>query len=363
MWKYAAAKYLTFAFKDGISVRVTGYVDFYPPSGKIQFIVKRIEPATVGKTGLWLKKEEWRRELEASGVIPRPESEKRSPPLFPKCVGVVTSKTGSVLQDIRNVLSRRYPLPVLLAPAQVQGEGAENSIVEAISLLQDKVDVIILARGGGSFEDLFVFNHPDVVRAVRNSVVPIITAIGHETDFTLADFAGDIRVPTPSAAAETVVPDRSTLASSLEDYRRRISDRVHGIITTHKSQIAELKLRVDPSRLSRRLDMMHQQTADLSERISTAALRRISLESEAVVRLHELLIRGVSQRITTAKLELSALKEKIQSCDPKKPLERGYALIKSGTTVIRSKTQLSKGDIVTVGLSDGEVTAKVEKIV
>ncbi|MDO5829122.1 MAG: exodeoxyribonuclease VII large subunit, partial [Methanocorpusculum sp.] len=127
--------------------------------------------------------------------------------------------------------------------------------------------------------------------------------------------------------------------------------------------IAELKLRVDPSRLSRRLDMMHQQTADLSERISTAAMRRISLESESVVRLHELLSRGVSQRITTAKLELSALKEKIQSCDPKKPLERGYALIKSGTTVIRSKTQLSKGDIVTVGLSDGDVTVKVEKIV
>ena len=363
MWKYAAAKYLTFAFKDGISVRVTGYVDFYPPNGKIQFIVKRIEPASIGKTGLWLKKEEWRRELEASGVIPRPESEKRSPPLFPKRVGVVTSKTGSVLQDIRNVLSRRYPLPVLLAPAQVQGEGAEISIVQAISLLQDKVDVIILARGGGSFEDLFVFNHPDVVRAVRNSVVPIITAIGHETDFTLADFAGDIRVPTPSAAAETVVPDRSTLASSLEDYRRRISDRVHGIISSHKTEIAELKLRVDPSRLSRRLDMMHQQTADLSERISTAAMRRISLESESVVRLHELLSRGVSQRITTAKLELSALKEKIQSCNPKKPLERGYALIKSGTTVIRSKTQLSKGDIVTVGLSDGDVTVKVEKIV
>ncbi|HJJ38541.1 MAG TPA: exodeoxyribonuclease VII large subunit [Methanocorpusculum sp.] len=363
MWKYAAAKYLTFSFKDGISVRVTGYVDFYPPSGKIQFIVKRIEPAAVGKTGLWLKKEEWRRELEAAGVIPRPASEKRSPPLFPKCVGVVTSKTGSVLQDIRNVLSRRYPLPVLLAPAQVQGEGAEVSIVEAISLLQDKADVIILARGGGSFEDLFVFNHPDVVRAVRNSKVPIITAIGHETDFTLADFAGDIRVPTPSAAAETVVPDRSTLASSLEDYRRRIADRARGIISSHKSLVAELKLRVDPARLSRRLDMMHQQTADLSERISAAAKRRISLESEAVVRLRELLIRGVSQKISTAKLELSAQKEKIQSCDPKKPLERGYALIKSGNAVIRSKTQLSKGDIVTVGLSDGEVTAKVEKIV
>ena len=362
MWKYAAAKHLTFAVKDGISVTVTGNVDFYPAGGRLQFIIKKIEPASIGKAGLWLKKEEWKRMLEAEGTIPRPDSEKRNPPLFPKTVGVVTSKTGSVLQDIRNVLSRRYPLPVLLAPAQIQGDGAEVSIVNALSLLQVKVDVIILARGGGSFEDLFVFNHPDVVRAVRRSKVPVITAIGHETDFTLADFAGDRRVPTPSAAAETVVPDRSTLKTSLDELHRLISGRVRNMLDRNKAAVSELKLRVDPLRLFRRLDIMHQQTADLTERIHTAAVRRISNESDSLSGLRELIFKGALQHIRTARLEISAQKEKIQSCDPKKPLERGYAMIKSGTTHIRSKKQVSRGDMVTVSLVDGEITAKVEKI-
>ena len=361
MWKYAA-KYLAFPLKDGLAVNVTGYVDFYPPSGRMQFIVKKIEPAAGGKTGLYLQKEQWKKQLEAEGTIPRPESEKRSPPLFPKCVGVVTSKTGSVLQDIRNVLSRRYPLPILLAPAQVQGAGAEVSIVSAIESLQGKVDVIIVARGGGSFEDLFVFNHPDVVRAIRCSAVPIISAVGHETDTTLSDYASDRRVPTPSAAAETVVPDRTVLLNNLEDYRRRMHDRARSIISTNRSAVAELKMRVDPSRLSRRLDMMQQQTADLEERITSAFSRRIKGEKESVALLAERIFKGAENRVKTAVLELSTQKEKILACDPKKPLERGYALVQKNGTVIRSKEQLKKDDRLTLCLADGEVTATVENI-
>ena len=361
MWKYAA-KHLAFPLKDGLAVNITGHVDYYPPSGRMQFIVKKIEPAAGGKTGLYLQKEMWKKQLEAEGTIPRPESEKRDPPLFPKCVGVVTSRTGSVLQDIRNVLSRRYPLPILLAPAQVQGAGAEVSIVSAIESLQGKVDVIIVARGGGSFEDLFVFNHPDVVRAIRRSKVPIISAVGHETDTTLSDFASDRRVPTPSAAAETVVPDRTVLLNNLEEYRRRMHDRARGIISTNRSAVAELKMRVDPSRLSRRLDMMHQQTADLEERIKSAFSRRLKVEADGLEQLRNSIFKGAKTRISTAVLELSAQKEKILSCDPKKPLERGYALVQMNGAVIRSKEQLKKDDRLTLCLSDGEVTAIVEKI-
>lgn len=361
MWK-SAAKHLAFPLKDGLAVNITGHVDYYPPSGRMQFIVRKIEPAAGGKTGLYLQKEMWKKQLEAEGTIPRPESEKRDPPLFPKCVGVVTSRTGSVLQDIRNVLSRRYPLPILLAPAQVQGAGAEVSIVSAIESLQGKVDVIIVARGGGSFEDLFVFNHPDVVRAIRRSKVPIISAVGHETDTTLSDFASDRRVPTPSAAAETVVPDRTVLLNNLEEYRRRMHDRARGIISTNRSAVAELKMRVDPSRLSRRLDMMHQQTADLEERIKSAFSRRLKVEADGLEQLRNSIFKGAKTRISTAVLELSAQKEKILSCDPKKPLERGYALVQMNGAVIRSKEQLKKDDRLTLCLSDGEVTAIVEKI-
>jgi exodeoxyribonuclease VII large subunit len=185
------------------------------------------------------------------------------------------------------------------------------SIVSAIESLQGKVDVIIVARGGGSFEDLFVFNHPDVVRAIRRSKVPIISAVGHETDTTLSDFASDRRVPTPSAAAETVVPDRTVLLNNLEEYRRRMHDRARGIISTNKSAVAELKMRVDPSRLSRRLDMMHQQTADLEERIKSAFSRRLKVEADGLEQLRNSIFKGAKTRISTAVLELSAQKEKI----------------------------------------------------
>ncbi|HJJ84943.1 MAG TPA: exodeoxyribonuclease VII large subunit, partial [Methanocorpusculum sp.] len=245
---------------------------------------------------------------------------------------------------------------------QVQGAGAEVSIVSAIESLQGKVDVIIVARGGGSFEDLFVFNHPDVVRAIRRSKVPIISAVGHETDTTLSDFASDRRVPTPSAAAETVVPDRTVLLNNLEEYRRRMHDRARGIISTNKSAVAELKMRVDPSRLSRRLDMMHQQTADLEERIKSAFSRKLKVEADSLEQLRDRIFKGAKTRISTAVLELSAQKEKILSCDPKKPLERGYALVQMNGAVIRSKEQLKKDDRLTLCLSDGEVTAIVEKI-
>lgn len=361
MWKYAARN-LDFPIRDGLAVNVTGFVDFYPPSGRIQFIAKKIEPSAAGKTGLYLQKEMWKKQLEAEGTIPRPESEKRSPPLFPRSVGVVTSATGSVLQDIKNVLSRRFPLPIFLAPAQVQGDGAEVGIAAAIQSLQGKVDVIIVARGGGSFEDLFVFNHPDVVRAIRRSEVPIISAIGHETDTTLSDYASDRRVPTPSAAAETVVPDRAVLLTNLEENRRRMQDRLRQIISTQKSVTAELRMRVDPCRLTRRLDQMHQQTADLEERIANSLSRRLVSERSALLQMQERITTGVKTRLGTAVLELSNWKEIICSRDPKKPLERGYALVRKGTAIIRSKEQLKENDRLTLCLADGEATAVVEKI-
>lgn len=246
-------------------IQATGLVDFYPAGGRLQFIIKKMEPALFGKAGLYLQKEQWRKELEAKGIIPRPQAEIRDPPLFPRNIGVVTSKTGSVLQDIINVISRRFPLPILLAGTSVQGDGAEKGIVSAIQSLQDKADVIIIARGGGSFEDLFVFNHPDVVTAIRNSTVSIISAVGHETDTTLSDFAADRRVPTPSAAAETVVPDRSVLLEKLEKDRRSIHDRMVWLLSAEQKNVAEMKIRVDPTRLTRKLGLMHQQTAELEE--------------------------------------------------------------------------------------------------
>lgn len=361
MWKYSV-KNLPFSVKDGLLVQATGLVDFYPAGGRLQFIVKKMEPALFGKAGLYLLKEQWRKELEAKGIIPRPQSEIRDPPLFPRNIGVVTSKTGSVLQDIKNVISRRYPLPILLAGTSVQGDGAEKGIVSAILSLQDKADVIIIARGGGSFEDLFIFNHPDVVTAIRNSAVPIISAIGHETDTTLSDFAADRRVPTPSAAAETVVPDRSVLLEKLEKDRRSIHDRMVRLLSDEKNRVAEMKIRVDPSRLTRKLDQMHLQTAELEERIRRAAVRRVAVEHEACRSWEAMIRKGVKNRITTARLAFLAQKEIILSRDPYKPLERGYALVWKDGAVVRSVKKIAKDDRLNLKLADGEITSIVESI-
>lgn len=361
MWKYAA-KTVAFPVKDGVLVRATGYVDFYPPYGKMQFVIKKLEPSLTGKTGLYLQKEEWKKQLTAEGVIPRAECNRRSPPVFPSCVGVVTSRTGSVLQDIRNVITRRYPLPILLAHTAVQGDGAHIQIAAAIRSLQGKADVIIVARGGGSFEDLFEFNHPDVVRAIAASAVPVISAVGHETDTTLADYAADRRVPTPSAAAETVVPDRTVLLHQLEEMRRTIRDTVAGRFAAERSTLAELAERVEPSRLSRKLDQMHQQTADFAERITSALLRRVSAERELCRTLGETVAKSARTRIATARLELLAQKEIILGRDPYKPLELGYALVWKDRTVVRSAKNISTGDCLSLRLSDGEAVTLVENV-
>ena len=361
VWKYLARK-IPFEMKNGVSINVTGYVDFYPPGGKLQFIVKKVEPALKGKTGLYLQKEKWKKELEEEGIIPRPDSEKRFLPVFPKRVGIVTSKTGSVLQDIKNVITRRFPVPLVLAAAQVQGAGAEKSIVSAIQSLQGIVDVIIVARGGGSFEDLFVFNHPDVVRAIRNSETPIISAIGHETDTTLADYASDLRVPTPSAAAETVVRDRTDLYQKLEEYRRRIYDRSLAILKIEHERLDEFRHRVDPNRLTKKLDTMHQQTAELHDRIISATKRILDHAHTSLDQLAERIFTGMNVHIKTAKLELATEKEKILAADPKKPLERGYAMVRKNGVIIRSKQDLTVNDVLNIRLADGDIDAKIEKI-
>ncbi|HJK74199.1 MAG TPA: exodeoxyribonuclease VII large subunit, partial [Methanocorpusculum sp.] len=249
-----------------------------------------------------------------------------------------------------------------LAHTAVQGEGAHIQIAAAIRSLQKKVDVIIVARGGGSFEDLFEFNHPDVVRAIAESEVPVISAVGHETDTTLADYAADIRVPTPSAAAETVVPDRTVLLQQLEEMRRTIRDTVVGRFAAERSTLADLAERVDPSRLSRKLDQMHQQTADFAERITSALLRRISAEHILCETLRETVAKSARTRITTARLEFLALKEIVVGRDPYKPLELGYALVWKDGTVVRSAKNISTGDHLSLRLSDGDAVTVVENV-
>ncbi|HJK00729.1 MAG TPA: exodeoxyribonuclease VII large subunit [Methanocorpusculum sp.] len=361
MWKYSA-KTVIFQVKDGALVRATGYVNFYSPYGKMQFVIKKLEPEKFGKTGLYLQKEEWKKQLTIEGVIPRAECNRRIPPIFPSCIGVVTSRTGSVLQDIRNVISRRYPLPILLAHTAVQGDGAHIQIAAAIQSLQKMADVIIVARGGGSFEELFEFNHPDVVRAVAASIIPVISAIGHETDTTLTDYAADCRMPTPSAAAETVVPDRTVLIYQLEEMRRTNHDAIMGRFATERSTLSELASRIDSMRLTRKLDQMYQQTADFTERIKTSLNRKIIDERKQCRTLGEMIAKSAQTRIASARLELLTQKEIIVGRDPYKPLKLGYTIVWKDRTIVRSAKNISTGDHLSLQFSDGKAVSIVKMI-
>lgn len=253
-------------------------------------------------------------------------------------------------------------MPILLAHTPVQGDGAHLQIASAITLLQEDVDVIIVARGGGSFEDLFEFNHPDVVRAIANSKVPVISAVGHETDTTLADYAADLRVPTPSAAAEMVVPDRAILLRSLDDSRRDFRDKLIRRFSREREKLTELSLRVDTVRLSRKLDQMHQQTAELGDRLNAALHRRISAEENLCQTLRAQILRCTKTLFATSWLELKTKKEIILARDPYKPLDLGYVLVWKNGTMVRSVKNIQKEDRLSLKLVDGEIQTVVESV-
>ncbi len=322
--------------ENGMDVIVHGYVDFYPPYGKTQFIGEGLIHAGAG--GKFILLEQWKRELSAEGCF---AAETKKPiPLYPLRVGVVTSPTGAVLQDIRNVLSRRFPLDLIISPTQVQGEYAHRDIAGAIRRIDGHADVIIVARGGGSFEDLFAFNHPDVIRAIASCRTPIVSAIGHEVDMTLADLASDLRAPTPSAAAELIVPDRVTLLREHAETRSALQNLILDRLEKRGLDLEEIRLRIESRRIKRRISDMKQASAELLERLQ----------------------RAISRRLAQEKSDLARYAAEIRSADLRAPLRKGYALILADGEMIRSVSLFRKGDPVTIYLQDGEMDAILSEV-
>ncbi|MDG6250229.1 exodeoxyribonuclease VII large subunit [Methanocalculus sp.] len=322
--------------ENGMDVIVNGYVDFYPPYGKTQFIGESVIHAGAG--GKFILLEQWKRELAAEGCF---AAETKKPiPQYPLRVGVVTSPTGAVLQDIRNVLSRRFPLDLIISPTQVQGEYAHLDIAGAIRRIDGHADVIIVARGGGSFEDLFAFNHPDVIRAIASCITPIVSAIGHEVDVTLADLASDLRAPTPSAAAELIVPDRVTLLREHTETRSALQNLILDRLEKRGLELEEIRLRIESRRIKRRISDMKQASAELLERLQQAIARKIAQQRS----------------------NLALYTAEIRSADLRAPLRRGYALILADGEMIRSVNLLGKGDLVTIYLQDGEMDATITEV-
>lgn len=334
MWRTAAST-LAFAPKDGMDILAWGSVEVYEPHGRYQLIVREMLPAGLGERHLMV--ERWKQELDAEGLFD--PGRKRSLPLFPQRIGVVTSSTGAAVKDILSVISRRYPAEVVLSPTAVQGEGAHIEIAEAIRRIDGLADVIIVGRGGGSFEDLFPFNHPDVVRAVAACRTPVISAVGHEVDTALCDFAADLRAPTPSAAAERAVPERREVLRELAGCEERMRLLVHNRLAASQSEVEDLRERMRPGRLARRINERMQRLAEHDDLLRRAAVARVQRERST----------------------LAELRANLEGKNPLAILERGYCIIESGGRVVRSAASLEPGERVTIRTMDGRAVAVVEE--
>jgi exodeoxyribonuclease VII large subunit len=330
---------LSFDLNEGQQVIVSGSVSFYERDGKVQLYANKITLDGIGL--LYEKFEKLKKELAEKGMF---SAEYKMPiPPFVKTLGVVTSETGAVIQDIIQVAKRRNPyIQIILHPTKVQGEGAKESIVRGIGLLEEAgVDVIIVGRGGGSIEDLWAFNEEEVANAVFRCLVPVISAVGHETDTTMIDFVADMRAPTPSAAAEMAVYKHQDVKNYILQMKLNLDRRHANIIERYKKQCENLRLRLKHGHPRQRLNEKNQRLLDLENRIR----------------------QNFEKKVNKDKQQLSILIEKMKGLSPLNKLNQGYAYVRSQAGVnIRSISQVSRGDELEVIVTDGRIYTKVEGI-
>jgi exodeoxyribonuclease VII large subunit len=335
MWR-SDADCLPFNPVEGMEVIVSGTVRLYAPHGSYQLQVKTMKKGGLGEK--YLLVEQWKKELALEGCFAR--EKKRSLPQFPEKIGVVTSETGAVIHDITTVISRRYPVEIIISPTAVQGDAAHREIALAIRRIGGCVDVVIVARGGGSFEDLFAFNHPDVVRAIAACPVPVVSAIGHEVDVTLADLAADLRAPTPSAAAELVVPDRAVLLMQLCELKSLLTGAMQGRISWAREELTGMRDRLRPQRFLHRIEERKTTTADLADRLERASATRIEREG----------------------LILAGLKTALESRSPLAVLARGYCVAEKNGAIVKSAGGIHRDDRMKIRLYDGNADVIVERV-
>jgi len=336
MWRGRASN-LFFTPQDGMKVVASGKITVYEPQGKYQIDVVQLQPRGIGE--LQLAFERLKQKLADEGLF---DAEHKKPlPEYPERIGIVTSPTGAAIQDILNILSRRFPaVEVLLYPVKVQGEGAAKEIAEAIKDFNKlgNIDVMIIGRGGGSLEDLWAFNEEVVVRAIYDSKIPIVSAIGHEIDFTIADLVADLRAPTPSAAAELVVRHQSEIIEYLRNFCYNTEQDIRNIITSQKDRISSL---VQSYSFNRPIDLLRQYSQEVDE-------------------LNRQLHQSAMHSFTFNRQELNSLQKRISSVNPASVLERGYTIVYKGSEVADRAKKLHPEDSIEIKFHDGKLPAKVE---
>ena len=336
MFKGANSR-LTFQPENGMKVLALGRVSVFPRDGQYQLYVEEMEQDGIGN--LYLEFEKLKQKLSEEGLFD--ESRKKPIPRFPQKIGVVTSATGAAVRDILNILGRRYPLAeVFIAPVLVQGPDASADIVRAIERFnrEKNADVLIVGRGGGSIEDLWAFNEEKTARAIAASEIPVISAVGHETDFTISDFVADLRAPTPSAAAELAVPDGRELLSMLAQTENAMKRSLIKKTELYRQRLMQAKGSVALSQPMRLLEPMRQTVDDL----------------------YDDLWKEMHRRLTEKGTEISQMAGKLEALSPLSVLRRGYAILnKADGSTIRKTSDVSIGEHITLRVSDGTFFAKV----
>ena len=336
----SSASRLRFLPRDGEEILARGKIGVYGPQGKYQITVNSVEPLGVG--ALQRAFEELKRDLAEEGLF-APEH-KKALPKFPRKVGVVTSATGAAFQDICHQLDKRYPLAeVLLHPTLVQGDGAPEGIVRAIKLMneRDDIDVLIVGRGGGSIEDLWAFNEELVARAIFASRIPVVSAVGHETDYTISDWVADHRAPTPSAAIEHIVPDQDELFSQLDGADTWLRSVMSARIQTHVNRLQEFETRLSPAHRKDAINQLSQRVDDLETACRTS----------------------MTHRLGNAERDLCALAQRLNALSPLATLKRGYSISrKTDGEVLTSTEQVSVDDRIEVQLAHGHLACRVEEV-
>ena len=380
----SAARNLKFRMNDGMALIVRGRISVYDQRGEYQLICEYAEPAGVG--ALQVAFEQLKNKLSGEGLFD--ESHKVPVPRFPRKIGVVTSPTGAAIQDILTVLKRRFAsLEILLYPVRVQGEGAAREIARAVDELNQlaEVDVILVGRGGGSLEDLWAFNEEVVARAVYHSRIPVISAVGHETDWTICDFVADLRAPTPSAAAELVIASVEELRNQLESLSHRLRRTMGGLLALSAHRLEGLRRAIHDPRtmlghLAQRLDdltgrlesglrMACLQRRDRFERLHASLQHNDPSRKAALLKQHVAFLSERSEHLLKQRIELFRQRfgdhtARLEVLSPLKTLARGYAIAShhAGGTVVTDTSQLEIGDLLSLTLYRGGATCRIESL-
>ena len=352
-------KNVKFVPEDGMKVLVKGKISVFPQTGNYQIYVSEMQEDGIGN--LYALYEQLKKKLASEGYFD--ESHKKQIPKIPSKIGIVTAPTGAAIKDIISTIKRRWPIcEIILFPALVQGEDAHKTIVDQIKNAENfNIDTLIVGRGGGSIEDLWPFNEEDVAIAIYESNIPIISAVGHEIDFTIADYVADLRAPTPTGAAELAVPDKNEMLKYISNLDTRINKQIINLVTINRNNLNKIKknyIFINPMSIYQTKEMIFD---SVNERLKYSLTNLIHVKEKDYINIlsKSIILKDPSKLLDKSKNKYINIISKLDALSPLKTIARGYTITKKNNKVITSVKDIKKGDILSIEFKDGNINSEV----